>query len=51
LIEDDIEHEKVDSSVIISKGPFESPRADYNFMIVPIDSSSNELTEFLAMVQ
>jgi len=42
LIEDDIEHETVDSSVITSSGPSESPRADYGFMIVLTDSSSGE---------
>ena len=30
---------------------FESPCAEYNFMVVPIDSSFSESPEFLAMIQ
>jgi len=48
---DDIEHKTVDSSVITSSGPFESPSAKYNFMVIPIDSSSSESPEFLVMIQ
>jgi len=51
LIEDDIEHETIDSSIFTSNGPFESPRADYDFMVVTIDSFSSELFEFLVMIQ
>jgi len=30
--------------------PFESPCAEYNFMVVPIDSSFSESPEFLAKI-
>ena len=33
LIKDDIEHETVDSSVVISSGPSEYPRAEFFFMV------------------
>ena len=36
LINDDIEHETVDSSVVTSNRPFESLRVEYSFMVVPI---------------
>ena len=42
LIEDEIDHETVDSNVVTFSGPSKSPRADYDFMIVPIESSSSE---------
>jgi len=53
LIEDEIDHETVDSNIIIftSSGPFESPRADYDFMIVSTESFSSELLEFFFMIQ
>ena len=51
LIKDGIEHETVNSSVIISSGPSESPCVEYDFMVVSIDSSSNESPEFLVMIQ
>ena len=51
LIKYDIEHETVDSSVVISSRPSEYPRAEYDFVIVSIDSSSNEPPEFLVMIQ
>jgi len=37
---------RVDSSVITSSGPSESPRAEYGFIVVPIDSSSIGFSEF-----
>ena len=51
LIEDDIEHEIINSNVVTSSGPFESSHAEYNFMIVSIDQSSSELPEFFTMIQ
>jgi len=51
LIKDEIDHETVDSSVVISSGPSESPHVDYGFIIVPTESSSNESSKFLAMIQ
>ena len=51
LIEDDIEHETVNSSVVTSSVPSKFPRAEYNFMVVPIDSSSSESPEFFVMIQ
>jgi len=51
LIEDEIDYNTVDSSVITFGGPSESPRADYGFIIVPTKSSSSESSEFLAMIQ
>jgi len=50
LIEDEIDHETVDSSVIISIGLSEPPRTDYDFMVVLTESSFNESSEFLAMI-
>ena len=50
LIEDDIEHETTDSSTITSSEPSESSCVEYDFMVISIDSSSSELTEFLAMI-
>ena len=35
LIEDEINHETVDSSVVISSWLSESPHCDYGFMVVP----------------
>ena len=51
LIENEIDHETVDFSIVTSSGPFEFLHADYGFMVVPTMSSSNELLEFLAMIQ
>jgi len=51
LIENDIEHERVESSVVISSGSSEFPRDQYSFTTVSIDSSSNESPEFLVMIQ
>jgi len=47
LIEDEIDHEIVDSSVITFSRSFKSPRADYGSMV---ESSSSESSEFLAMI-
>ena len=47
----DFEHETVDSNVVTFSGPSESSRAEYNFMVVPIDSSSSESPKFHAMIQ
>jgi len=35
LIEDEIDHETVNSSVVTSSGPSESSRVDSGFMVVP----------------
>jgi len=51
LIKDGIKHETIDSSVVISSRPSESPRAEYNFMVISIDSSFSESHEFLAMIE
>ena len=51
VIDDEIDHEIVDSSVITSSGPSESPHVDYGFMIIPAELSSNESSEFLTMIQ
>ena len=51
LKEDEIDCETVDSSIVTSSGPSEFPRADYIFMVVLTESSSNESSEFLAMTQ
>ena len=52
LIEDEIDHEIVNFSVVTSSGPgpFESSCADYDFMVIPTDSFSSESSEFLAMI-
>jgi len=47
LIEDEIAHETVDSNIVTSSGPSESPRGDYDFMIIPTESSSSESSEFI----
>jgi len=46
-----IKDETVHSNLVISSGPFESPRADYDFMIVSTEPSSSESSKFLAMIQ
>jgi len=51
LIKDEIDHEKVDSSVVTSSGPSESSRADYGFIVIHTDSSSSESSKFPAMIQ
>ena len=51
LIEDEIDHETIDSSVITLIRPSESPRVDYDFMVVHTKSSSSESSKFLAMIQ
>jgi len=51
LIEHEIDHETIDSSVITSSGPSKSSRDDYVFMVVPTESSSSESSEFLVMIQ
>ena len=51
LIEDEIDHETVDSSIITSSEPSQSPRVDYDFVLIPTESSSSESSEFLAMIQ
>ena len=50
LIKDEIDHKTVDSSVVTSSGPSESPRTDYDFMIVPTKSSSSESSEFFVII-
>jgi len=47
LIEDDIEHEIVNSSIVTFSGPSESPRVDFDFMVVPIDSFTSESPDSL----
>ena len=42
--------ETVDSNIITSSGPSESPRADYDFMIIPTASFSSESSQFFAMI-
>ena len=42
LIDDEIDHETVDSSVITSSGPSESPHVDYSFMVLPTESFSSD---------
>ena len=51
LIENEIDHETVDFSVVISSVSSESPRADYDLMIVPTASFSSESSGFLTMIQ
>jgi len=51
LIEDEIDHETIDSSVVTSSESSESPPVDYDFMVVPTKSSSNESSKFLVMIQ
>ena len=50
LIEDEIDHETVDSRIVTSSGPFEFSRADYVFMVVPIESTSSESSKFLGII-
>jgi len=50
LIEDEIDHERVDSNIVTPSGPSESPRANYDFMTIPIEPS-NEPSEVLTMIQ
>ena len=51
LIEDEIDHETVDSSIITSSGPSQSPRVAYDFVLIPTESSSSESSEFNVMIQ
>jgi len=51
LIKDEVDYKTVNSSVVISSGPCESPRADYDFMVVPTEAFSSESSEFLVMIQ
>ena len=51
MIEVDIEHKTIDSNVVTSSGLSESSRADYDFMVIPIDSFSSELPELLIMIK
>ena len=51
MIENEIDHEIANSSVVISSGLSESPYADYDFMIVPTESSSSESSELFVMIQ
>ena len=51
MIEDEIHHETIDSSVVTYVRPSESLCADYGFMFVPTKSSSSESSEFLVMIQ
>jgi len=50
MIEDEIDHETVDSSIITSSGPSEYPRVDYDCMVILTESSS-ESSEFIASMQ
>ena len=50
LIEDEIDHETVDSRIVTSSEPFEFSRADYVFMVVPTESTSSESSKFLGMI-
>jgi len=49
LIKEKIDHYTVDSNVITFSGSSEFPRNGYDFMIIPTELSSSELSEFLAM--
>jgi len=51
LIEDEIDHDTIYSSVVTSSGPSESPRVDYDFMVIPSELSSSESSEFCAIIQ
>jgi len=51
LIEEDIDHEAVDSSVVTSSGPSEYPYADYDLLVIHTESFSSESSEFRAMIQ
>jgi len=42
---------RVDPNIVTSKRPAESPCVDYGFMVVPTESFSSELSEFLVMIQ
>ena len=39
------------NTLIMPSKPFESSCTEYNFMVVPVDSSFSESPEFLAMIQ
>jgi len=43
LIEDEIDHETVDSSIVTSSEPSKYPGADYVFVVVLIESSSRSI--------
>ena len=45
-----VEHNTINTPTVPCQ-PFESPCAEYSFMVVPIDSSLSELLEFLAKIQ
>ena len=47
MIEDEIDHEIIDSSVITSCRSSKSPRVGYDFLVVPTESSSSELSSSL----
>ena len=51
LIEDDIKHETINSSVVTSSVPSESPHVEKDFMVNPIGSSSSKSPEFLTIIQ
>jgi len=51
LIENDIEHETINSSAITFSGLSVSPRSEYSFMVIPIDSSSSGSPEFFTIIQ
>jgi len=46
-----IKNEIVDSNVVTSSKPSESPRADYDFMVILTESFSSESSKFLTMIQ
>jgi len=50
LIENGIDHETVDPTIVTSSELSLFPRADCRFMIVPTESSSSESSEFHAMI-
>jgi len=50
LIENEIDHETVNSNIVTSSEPSESRHADYGFIVVPTESSSSKSSEFLSMI-
>ena len=51
MIEDDIDHEIVDFSIVTSSGPSSPLVLSMFFMVVPTKSSSSESSEFFTTIQ
>ena len=45
-----MEDETVDSNIVTSSGPSESLCADYDFLVILIESFSSKSSEFLALI-